>query len=95
MDTMLQRFFYHKAKVAAFGAVAIVVSAFVLVFLYGISKHLLGLVYLHANLWQVAYLQGRAILVYQVLQIHAIKLQVVVFYLKAVLGKVKSLVNKV
>jgi hypothetical protein len=80
---------------AAFGAIAIVVLAFIAVLFEGILEHCFRLPYLHAYFGQVAYFQRRTILVNQVFQVHPIEAQISIFYFKILLGKIKGLIDQV
>jgi hypothetical protein len=95
MHTMLQRLFYYKREVRAFGTIAIVIITIVLMPFNSIVKHLLGLIDLLTNFRQIRKLEGRTILVYQCLYIQPVELEIIIFYSKAFLRKIEGLMYEV
>jgi hypothetical protein len=95
VDVAFERFFHYEAEVRAFGAITIIVFPFILVLLESCGKHFFSLVYLHADLGQVTYLQGGAVFVDERLYVNAVELQVTVFELEIFLGENKCLLYEV
>jgi hypothetical protein len=95
MNIAFQRFLYYKTEMRALGAITIIIFAFVFMFFECHCKHLLGLLYLHANFRQVGKLHRRAVFDDQGFQIKAIKVEVPFFYFDAFLGEMKCLFYQV
>jgi hypothetical protein len=95
MNLVLQSFFYDKRKVGTFGAIAIVVAAFVFMLLEGLLKHVLCLVYLHPNLWEISNFEGRSVFINKGLDINIVKHQIpIIIQFITFLRKVESLIHQ-
>jgi hypothetical protein len=92
---MLQGFFHHKGEMGTFGAVAVIVFALVAVPFHGVGEHLLGLLYLHADLGQVRQFHGRTVLLNQGFQIKPVEIKATIFDIETFLWEIESLFHQV
>ena len=95
MDVVLKRFFHHKGKMRAFGTITIEIFSLVAMLLKSLSKHLLCLIDLLSDFWQIGQLKRRSVFINQRFQVKTIETEVAILYIKAFLGKVKGLFYKI
>lgn len=95
MHVMLQSLLHNEGEMGTFRAVAIIIIAVVPVLLDGVLEHFLRPVDLHPDLGKIRQFERCSILVNQCPDVQSIKLQVVILYFEALLGKFKGLVNEI
>jgi len=95
VNIMLQRFFYNKREMRAFGAIAIEIFALIAMLFHRGSKHFLCLVDLHPDLRQIRQLQRSAVLVDQRFEIEPVKLKITVIDIETFLREVEGLFHQI
>lgn len=95
IDVVLQSLFHNKAEMAALGAVAVVIAAFVVSLGDGDIEHPLGALDLGTNLRQIGYLERSAVLFDYFHQWDVVEIELAVLSPEFVLWEFKGLVNQV
>jgi hypothetical protein len=92
---MLQHFFQHIREMAALGAIAIEVFAFIAHRLHGLIEEIFGFLNLVSNFGEVGHFKWGAIFLNEHHQRNPIKDQFIFFQIKAILRKVIRLIYEI
>jgi hypothetical protein len=92
---VFERLFHHKREMRAFGAIAIIVLAFVTMLFDGIVEHFLGFLNLHSNFGQIGQFHGGPVLFNKILEIQSVEMQIRILGFKTFLWEVERLLHQI